>query len=366
MRHRSISIVLLAPVLAALLAGCGGTRRAQDPGTEPPSVSPTIPRADLTPFRDALEPYGEWIESRDLGTVWVPHATPAGWRPYTTGRWLSTNHGWMWLGEEPWAWAAYHYGRWVRDDDLGWVWRAGNTWAPAWVAWRHGQGYVGWAPLAPGTDWMREASRASADGLSRDVDPFAWSFVRVRDFSSTSLTSKIPPVGRNPTLLSLTRASGRYVDSGARVAERGFSESGAVERPVRLRVVDATAHRQNRAAIVHGSTIEVYRPEALKGEAAPGRSSLSQRPSGGRGPDLAARERREQDRLDERMAQERERLRREQERELRQRPESISEDNLLRRQKKEVEAQEEFEKRERAMFTHRRERIRTSADGGSP
>ena len=361
MRRRSISFVLLAPVLATILAGCGGTRPAEESGTEPPSSD--TPQVDLAPFRDALEPYGDWFESRDLGTVWIPTATPAGWRPYTTGRWLSTNHGWMWLGEEPWAWAAYHYGRWIHDDGIGWVWRAGNTWAPSWVAWRYGQGYVGWAPLSPGVDWEREASRKSADGLSRGVDVFAWSFVRARDFSSTSLTFKIPPAGRNPTLLSLTHPAGRYAASGTRVAERGFSESGAVERPVRLRVVDATAHRQNRAPIMHGSVVEVYRPEVLKGETPPDRSKLSQRPGGSRGQDLSSRERREHERLDERMAQERERLRREQERERRHRPESVSEKNLLRRQKKEVEAQAEFEKRERAVFTQRRERL---LDSGSP
>lgn len=358
MSHRSISFALLASFLAALLTGCVGTRPTED--AEPPShVEPPAPalQADITPFRNALEPYGEWLDSKDLGTVWIPDATPAGWRPYSNGRWLSTNHGWMWLGEEPWAWAAYHYGRWIRDDDLGWVWRAGNTWAPAWVAWRYGQGYVGWAPLSPDVDWKRESTRQSADGLSRGVDPFSWSFVRARDFTSTSLIFKVAPAGRSPTLLSLTRTSGRYDASGKRVAERGFSASGAVEHPVRRRVVDATTYRQNRAAIVQGSVVEVYRPEALKGEAPPERSSLTQRPGGSRGQDASARERREQDRFDERMAQERERLRRDQDRERKQRPESISEQKLLKRQKKELEAQEDFEKRERATFAHRRERL---------
>jgi hypothetical protein len=206
-------------------------------------------------------------------------------------------------------------------------------------------------------DWKREASREDANGLSRGVESLAWSFVRIRDFTSTSLASRVAPAGRTPTLLSLTRVSGRYVASGARVAERAFSESGAVERPRRHRVVDATTHRQNRAPIVHGSVVEIYRPEALKGDPPTGRPSLSQRSSRGRSQDLAARERQEQERLDERMARERERLRREHERERRQRPESLSEEKLLRRQEQERKAQEEFEKRERATFTSRRERL---------
>ena len=37
-----------------------------------------------------------------------------------------------------WAW-----------DGRGWVWVPGTVWAPAWVSWRYGGGYVGWAPLPP-------------------------------------------------------------------------------------------------------------------------------------------------------------------------------------------------------------------------
>ena len=30
-----------------------------------------------------------------------------------------------------------------------WVWVPGVEWAPAWVTWRVGGGYIGWAPLPP-------------------------------------------------------------------------------------------------------------------------------------------------------------------------------------------------------------------------
>lgn len=32
---------------------------------------------------------------------------------------------------------------------MGWVWVPGVEWAPAWVSWRVGGGYIGWAPLPP-------------------------------------------------------------------------------------------------------------------------------------------------------------------------------------------------------------------------
>lgn len=357
MKHRLLAVALLA-LLGTIDAGCGGTRPAREgsrPG-EPPSPG-TLSRVDPAPFQAALEPYGAWVEGQSYGTVWVPHATPAGWRPYTNGRWLSTNHGWMWLGEEPWGWAAYHYGRWTFDPRLGWAWIPGDLWAPAWVVWRHGQGYVGWAPLVPDADWRRESSRDRSDGLARGVDVFAWSFVRARDFTARSVSSRIVPAGRNPTLVSLTRAEGRYVPSGARVAERGFSESGAVERPLRFRVVDAAAHRQNRAPIVHGSMVEVYRPEALRAQPSEEREPSKPRTSVGRvAQDAADRERREQERFEGRMERERLRLRSEHERERRQRPETLSEAKLRRRQETETQAQEAFERRERALFASRRDR----------
>jgi len=347
---------LLLAVLFASLSGCASTRPPS--GSEPASkTSPTLEPVDLTLFQDALEPYGDWIESASYGTVWSPYALPAGWRPYTTGRWLSTDHGWMWLEDEPWGWAAFHYGRWTFDDGRGWVWIPGPTWAPAWVAWRSGQGYVGWAPLPLDVD-RKKTSSEKPDDLSRGVDPMAWSFLRTREFSAISIDASVLPVGRNPTLLSLTHAAGRYAPYGSRVAERGFSESGAVERTRRYRVTDAATYRQNRATVVKGSTVEIYRPEAIAKKPSAEASPSTRRPPGSGAQENVDRERREQSRFDVRMAQERERLRREQEREIRQRPNDLSEQKLQRRQKDEVEAQERFEQRERAAMEARRERLR--------
>ncbi|HTL59574.1 MAG TPA: DUF6600 domain-containing protein, partial [Candidatus Limnocylindrales bacterium] len=72
-----------------------------------------------------------------------------GWRPYCSGEWVWTDCGWYWHSEEPWGWACYHYGYWAEDPAYGWVWVPGVEWAPAWVSWRVGGGYIGWAPMAP-------------------------------------------------------------------------------------------------------------------------------------------------------------------------------------------------------------------------
>jgi hypothetical protein len=124
-------------------------------------------------FRDALSPYGRWQHHSRWGEVWIADPVPADWRPYTRGRWLYTEEwGWYWETadeEANWGWVTNHYGRWVHDGDLGWLWVPGEDWGPAWVDWRRGTEYVGWAPLPP-DDVIVEY---------RD-DPIYWSFVQPR------------------------------------------------------------------------------------------------------------------------------------------------------------------------------------------
>jgi hypothetical protein len=83
------------------------------------------------------------------GYSWVPARVETDWRPYSDGYWQRTDAGWYWMSEEPWGWATYHYGRWDWNVQFGWFWVPQTQWAPAWVCWREGGGYVGWAPLRP-------------------------------------------------------------------------------------------------------------------------------------------------------------------------------------------------------------------------
>ncbi|HXO41727.1 MAG TPA: DUF6600 domain-containing protein, partial [Thermoanaerobaculia bacterium] len=99
-------------------------------------------------FHQRLSPFGRWETHASYGEVWRPRVA-AGWRPYTTGHWVYTDYGWTWAADESWGWAPFHYGRWYQDASLGWGWVPGNVWAPAWVDWRNGGGYVGWAALPP-------------------------------------------------------------------------------------------------------------------------------------------------------------------------------------------------------------------------
>ncbi len=101
-------------------------------------------------FYDNLQPYGTWVYNPQYGNVWVPDAEE-GFRPYASrGHWVETDYGTTWVSDYRWGWAPFHYGRWRYDDYYGWEWVPGYEWAPAWVSWRHGGGYYGWAPLTVG------------------------------------------------------------------------------------------------------------------------------------------------------------------------------------------------------------------------
>ncbi len=103
-------------------------------------------------FYEELSPYGGWITHPAYGSVWVPDAG-RDFQPYgTNGYWVMTEYGNTWVSDYPWGWAPFHYGRWFYDDYYGWAWVPGPEWGPAWVAWRSGGGYYGWAPLGPGVN----------------------------------------------------------------------------------------------------------------------------------------------------------------------------------------------------------------------
>src|SRR5688572_24702137 len=101
-------------------------------------------------FHSSLAPHGSWHMSASHGEVWHPRAYSRGWHPYSHGQWVYTDLGWTWASAYSWGAVPFHYGTWVIEPGLGWVWVPGYVWAPAWVVYRTGPSYVGWAPVAPG------------------------------------------------------------------------------------------------------------------------------------------------------------------------------------------------------------------------
>lgn len=144
-------------------------------------------------YSDAdLEENGSWIYAASYGGyAWRPHVS-IGWRPYFYGRWGYGPGGCLtWISYEPWGWVPYHYGRWGYDPFYGWLWVPGYTYAPAWVYWAYGSGYIGWAPAGwydcyrPYYNWAYQPYSRGADfgfgfyGRVRlnEVDLRPWTFV---------------------------------------------------------------------------------------------------------------------------------------------------------------------------------------------
>jgi hypothetical protein len=102
-------------------------------------------------FQDELSPYGDWVDDGTYGRIWVPETSLVGadFTPYYSGgHWVLTEFGWTWVSDWSWGWAPFHYGRWIQCSH-GWGWVPGRIWGPAWVSWRSGGGWVGWAALPP-------------------------------------------------------------------------------------------------------------------------------------------------------------------------------------------------------------------------
>lgn len=135
---------------------------------------------DFQVFYDQLSPYGQWVDYTNYGYVWIPDVRRE-FIPYSTnGHWVMTDYGWTWVSDYRWGWAPFHYGRWDYDDYYGWFWVPDDQWGPAWVTWRGGNGYYGWAPMRPGVSISN-----SFNERRRDIN--RWSFVRDRDLGKRDL-----------------------------------------------------------------------------------------------------------------------------------------------------------------------------------
>ena len=159
-------------------------------------------------FYDNLSDGGSWIEVGDYGYCWQPSVAVSNtsWRPYSDGYWAYTDLGWTWISYEDFGWATYHYGRWLRLRGRGWVWVPGREWGPAWVSWRTGGDYVGWAPLPPrraGESWDESPITARVD-IDFDIGPAYYNFIDIRYIGEPVLRERIFASDQNVTYISKT------------------------------------------------------------------------------------------------------------------------------------------------------------------
>jgi hypothetical protein len=260
MESRKAWVATAAAVMLLAASGCASTHH---PSTvEHVAVAEPNVSVQVNYFYGDLAPYGRWIEYGPYGWCWTPYDAPLGWRPYSDGYWGWTQAGWSWVSYEPWGWATYHYGRWAMDPHYGWVWVPGTVWAPAWVAWHHGHGWAGWAPLPPDAHW--DAKGGLKWRGSNHISPGQWCFVEQKHLSHSKLKVKIVSVARNETIFKQTRDATKYAVRGGRPINEGL-DLAAVERNTerkfpRLEIADAAVPPKGRGEKVAQGKVEFYRP----------------------------------------------------------------------------------------------------------
>ncbi len=202
------------------------TPRTSQPAATPASASrPEADTGAYSTFYRKLDPYGDWMETGDYGYVFQPRqATQTrDWRPYTHGHWVYTDAGWTWISEEKFGWATYHYGRWIRLRSVGWVWVPGEQWAPAWVSWRKGGDYVGWAPLPPEAQFDRQTGIRNWADNYYDIGPDQYAFVPANEFGRKLTPREILPTERNVTIINQTINVTNIVYNNSVIVDQGPS-----------------------------------------------------------------------------------------------------------------------------------------------
>ncbi|MEI2738525.1 MAG: DUF6600 domain-containing protein [Chitinophagaceae bacterium] len=208
-------------------------------------------------FYDELSPHGRWIDYPGTGYVWVPDAGED-FRPYSTnGHWVWTeDYEWMWVSDYDWGWAPFHYGRWDNDPYYGWYWVPGYEWSPAWVAWRDGGDYYGWAPIRPG---ISISINFNIGGYSPPND--FWCFAPRRYITSPRIYDYCVDRRQNVTIINYTTIivnnyhySNNY---GFRSGPRRYDAERYCGRinPVRFR----ESYRPGRSEF-RNNEVSVYRP----------------------------------------------------------------------------------------------------------
>jgi hypothetical protein len=226
---------------------------------------------DFHYFHERLAPHGHWIEVDGHGWCWYPSDEDDDWRPYCHGHWVYVEEdGWCWVSDYEWGWAPFHYGRWTFVETR-WVWVPGYEWSGAWVVWRSGGGYVGWAPLPPAVGWSAEVGIRHGDfDFEVDIHEPSWVFVADVHFTDRGLKSLIKPHKEVGVVIGQTRVLGSVKLKGSVIVNDAL-EVKAVEkftgREVKRVKIEAT-HTLGAARISTGEagTLRVFRPRVSKAD----------------------------------------------------------------------------------------------------
>lgn len=169
----------------------------------------TAARAGLAPYTDPgkidfdtaielINPYGTWAK---VGDKWaftpLDHAVP-----YTNGRWLYSEYGWMWKGNSPHSWVTEHFGYWKRGADKVWSWYPGPHWLPQIVEIRASPAGIGWRSAEVDSDG--NFVEAPADRFTKTDE---WTFVTPAVFAGPITPAVIAPPAQAEQMLEQSTES---------------------------------------------------------------------------------------------------------------------------------------------------------------
>lgn len=263
MKHHSINIHKMVAVVALfIMAGCiaGIPQAHAQYGYNNNGYYDDY--GDYQVFYDELAPYGQWYNDPQYGFVWAPRAD-RDFRPYySNGYWQMTPYGNMWVSGYAWGWAPFHYGRWAMSGMFGWVWIPGSEWGPAWVTWRQGGGYYGWAPMGPGI-----SINISFGNNYYTPDPW-WTFIPCGHIYSRNFHTYYAPRRTTTIIHNTTIINNTYVDNRSRTTYVTGPSRSQVETATRrpVNVVEVNNRSRAGAAGVSRNQISIYRPEIARGK----------------------------------------------------------------------------------------------------
>jgi probable HAF family extracellular repeat protein len=211
---------------------------------------------------------GEWVEAGNYGYCYRPRVSDD-WRPYRDGHWVWTDRGWYWDSNERFAWATYHYGRWVQIGGSGWCWVPGHQWAPAWVSWRESDQHVGWAPLPPEADISVSVGISSWSDSYYDIGPAAYSFISYSHWNEPSYAQYIEPPQRNVQIITETKNVTNIVNNNNVINNYGppvqtvAAKTNQNIQPVKLALNPATDPNAQYGQTLQGNQLKVVAPPSV-------------------------------------------------------------------------------------------------------
>lgn len=239
-------IKLPAIVLGLMLLMTGTTQRvmAQDDDIS------------LQSFYDELSPYGTWIQDPQYGYVWRPDVEQDDFRPYySNGRWAMTEYGNTWVSNYDWGWAPFHYGRWVYNRYRQWIWIPDTVWGPAWVSWRSGGGYYGWAPMGPSLNI----------NINFGIPDNWWVFIPQRNIYYDSFPRYYSR--RNVTIIHNTTIINNTYERNRRTYYTG-PRADDIRRATRRDVTVYNVNRTSRSgrSEIRGNELNIYNPRSSRAD----------------------------------------------------------------------------------------------------